>query len=179
MKKLYSTIMMLAMMVAALSFTACGGGDDDDDDFGGGGKKTKNTITITDDSGDVYYSISVFDWTSEDDDINGNLTEDGTIYCFMSRKNVIDADYLHIYLENGEKSISDFPKGYDLGTPTVNFGVLRTYTNEYDYVSGSIKVSRNDGNSFTLEFNDYVAAKQSGAKITIRGNLYVEKMKYF
>ena len=29
MKKIYSTIMMLAMMVAALSFTACG--DDDDD----------------------------------------------------------------------------------------------------------------------------------------------------
>ena len=34
MKKLYSTIMMLAMMVAALSFTACGG--DDDVDNGGG-----------------------------------------------------------------------------------------------------------------------------------------------
>ena len=35
MRKLYSTIMMLAMMVAALSFTACGG-DDDDVDNGGG-----------------------------------------------------------------------------------------------------------------------------------------------
>jgi len=33
MKKLYSTIMMLAMMVAALSLTACGG----DDDGGNGG----------------------------------------------------------------------------------------------------------------------------------------------
>ena len=30
MKKVYSTIMMLAMMVAALSFTACGGDDDDE-----------------------------------------------------------------------------------------------------------------------------------------------------
>ena len=30
MKKIYSTIMVLAMMVAALGFTACGGGDDDD-----------------------------------------------------------------------------------------------------------------------------------------------------
>ena len=29
MKKLYSTIMLLAMMVAAVSFTACGGDDDD------------------------------------------------------------------------------------------------------------------------------------------------------
>lgn len=34
MKKIYSTIAMLAMMVAALSFTACGG--DDDDEVGGG-----------------------------------------------------------------------------------------------------------------------------------------------
>lgn len=30
MKKIYSTIMMLAMMVTALSFTACGGDDDED-----------------------------------------------------------------------------------------------------------------------------------------------------
>ena len=29
MKKIYSTIMVLAMMVAALGFTACGGDDDD------------------------------------------------------------------------------------------------------------------------------------------------------
>ena len=35
MKKVYSTITMLSMMVAALSFTACGG-DDDDVDNGGG-----------------------------------------------------------------------------------------------------------------------------------------------
>ena len=36
MKKLYSTIMMLAMMVAVLGLNACGG-DDGDDDIGGGG----------------------------------------------------------------------------------------------------------------------------------------------
>ena len=35
MRKIYSTVMMLAMMVAALSFTACGG-DDDEIDNGGG-----------------------------------------------------------------------------------------------------------------------------------------------
>ena len=32
MKKLYSTIMMLAMMIAALSLTACGGDDEDEID---------------------------------------------------------------------------------------------------------------------------------------------------
>ena len=35
MKKIYSTMMLLAMIVAALSITACGG-DDDDDEIGGG-----------------------------------------------------------------------------------------------------------------------------------------------
>ena len=38
MKKLYSTITMLAMMVAALSLTACGGSDDDE--IGGGGNSS-------------------------------------------------------------------------------------------------------------------------------------------
>ena len=32
MKRIYFSIMMLAMMVAALSFTSCGGGDDDETD---------------------------------------------------------------------------------------------------------------------------------------------------
>lgn len=42
MKKPYSTIMMLAMMVAALGGTACGG-DGDDDDKGGGGNGNGNS----------------------------------------------------------------------------------------------------------------------------------------
>lgn len=44
MKKLYSTIMMLAMMVAALSFTACGG---DDDNQGGDGNINSNNVVGT------------------------------------------------------------------------------------------------------------------------------------
>jgi len=36
-KKLYSTITMLAMIGAALGFTACGG---DDDEIGGGGNSS-------------------------------------------------------------------------------------------------------------------------------------------
>lgn len=36
MRKVYSTIMMLALMVAALSLTACGSSSDDEEDNGGG-----------------------------------------------------------------------------------------------------------------------------------------------
>lgn len=177
MKKLYSTIMMLAMMAAALSFSACG--DDDDDEAGGGSKKTKSTITLTKDNGDVYYSISIFDWTSEDDFINGYLTDRGHIFCYMSKKEVYNADYLHIYLENGEKSINDFPTGYDLGEPDINFGIIQTYSNRYHYVSGSIEVVHNDGKSFTLQFNDYRAEISNGTGVVIRGTLYVEMEKLY
>ena len=57
MKKLYSTIMMLAMMVAALSLTACGG--DDEDEIGGDGNSSDDEeyfeITI---NGEKYISSS-------------------------------------------------------------------------------------------------------------------------
>ena len=48
MKKLYSSIMLLAMMVAALSFTACGG-DDEEDEIGGngGGISSTNYLEVT------------------------------------------------------------------------------------------------------------------------------------
>lgn len=50
MKKLYSTIMLLAMMVAALCLTACGGNDEDD---GGDNSPSGNKTLIID--GESYY----------------------------------------------------------------------------------------------------------------------------
>ena len=44
MKKYYSVLVMLAMMVAALSFTACGGSDDEED--GGGIPSPSSSMTI-------------------------------------------------------------------------------------------------------------------------------------
>ena len=46
MKKLYSSIMMLAMMVAALGLTACGGDDEDEIGGDGGGGSASSTFTI-------------------------------------------------------------------------------------------------------------------------------------
>lgn len=46
MKKLYSTIMLLAMMVAAVSLTACGG-DDDEDNGGGGSLSDPNYLEVS------------------------------------------------------------------------------------------------------------------------------------
>ena len=43
MKRIYSTLAMLAMMLVAFSFVACG---DDEDNDGSGGKTTGNNIKL-------------------------------------------------------------------------------------------------------------------------------------
>lgn len=48
MKKLYSTILVLATMVAALSITACSSSSDDDEDNGGGGSTQGEISRILD-----------------------------------------------------------------------------------------------------------------------------------
>ena len=67
MKKIHSTIMMLAMMVAALSFTACS--SDDDEDGGGGGGDSKKTLII---DGQAYYAGCVKDF------IGGSVVQSGS-----------------------------------------------------------------------------------------------------
>lgn len=52
MKKLYSTIMMLAMMVAALGLTACGGDDEEDD---AGGASSSSLVGTWDFVRNIYY----------------------------------------------------------------------------------------------------------------------------
>ena len=73
MKKIYSTLTMLAMMVAAFSFTACGG-DDDEIDNGGGDASIVGTWECT------YYDF--------DSDFPGMIDESamqiGDRVCFKS-----------------------------------------------------------------------------------------------
>lgn len=178
MKKLYSTIMMLAIMVAALSFTACGGDDDDDNGgSGGGGSNSASSLTVVKSNGEKYVSLDGLEWASSYNS-NGSLT-DGAIYCQMTKENAVNMSYLYINLVNGEKSISDFQNGYDLGKPTINFGAYPSSDNKYKYVSGTIKVIGNNGKEFTLKFDKYKAEKTSGSNIVINGTMYVEKEKFY
>ena len=73
MKKLYSTIMMLALMVAALSFIACGG-DDDEVDNGGGNASIIGVWECTQYDFDTDYP-EMFD---------GSETQIGDRVCFKS-----------------------------------------------------------------------------------------------
>ena len=189
MKKLYSMIMMLAMTVAALGLTACGGGDDDDG-FGGGvnggngggsgngGSSSATSLTIVKSSGEKYYSLGGYEWASGYN-TNGSLTDESSIFCQLTYEKGISISYLYVNLKNGEKSVSDFPSGYDLGTPTVNFGKSLTSDNRYKYASGSIKVVSNNGKGFTLNFDNYKAERSSSSNIVINGTMYVEKEKIY
>ena len=141
------------------------------------GNNESNPLTLQTSNGSTYVLLSG-PMVSDDDNVNGNLADDGTIYWYMTPQSSWNPQYVHLLL--GEKmSISDFPKGYDLGQLSINFGMVRSRENEYDYDSGSIKVTNNDGKSFTLEFNNYKASKSSGASITLNGSLYVEKERYY
>ena len=178
MKKLYSTIMTLAMMLALCSST-CSGGSDDDDVVNGGGENTGTSSLWLTTSNDVKYVLLTYHqvFANEGDNVNGNLTDNATIYWYMTPQTSWWPEYVYILLDSN-MSISDFPTGYDLGERKINFGLLKS-ENKYKYSSGSIKVLNNDGNSFTLEFNDYTASKSSGASITLNGTLYVEKHRLF
>lgn len=173
MKKLSSIFMLAMMCLAAVSFAACGGGDDDNggnNGGNGGGGSSTNTITLIKSNGEKYVSIAQFP-ISQNGDKNGYLTTNGEIWCMLRREAVVNPTYLHIKLLKGEKAISDFPQGYDLGNVNVTFGQIK-----YTYQSGSVKVKSNGGNSFMLEFKDYIGKNSMySTDVTINGTLLCEK----
>jgi hypothetical protein len=183
MKKLYFGIMLLAMMVAALSFTACGG-DDDEDVSGGGGSSPSGTLKMVSSKGGEYYVENDKEAYSIGSN-RGNLSDRGHIWCYLraSKRDEVHgmtSGYFRITPGNG-KSISDFPQGYDLGEVDMNFATQGDYNhnNKFNYASGSIKVIANDGKSFTLRFDNYVAERSSGWTMTVNGTLYVENEKTY
>ena len=166
MKKLYSTMMMLAMMVAALSFTACGGDEDD----GISNTTSASTLKIVSSKGQIY------DLADERGDNKGKLSHDGDIWCFVVGGGL---HYFRIILEE-TKSISDFHVGLDLGELDMHLAQgYYSHTNKFYYSSGSISVIANDGKGFTLKFDDYVAKRNDGWTMTVNGTLYVEEEKYY
>lgn len=174
MKRIYSTLMLLAMMVAALSLTACSSSDDDEGGENGasGGGDTSYTLTVTNQEGKVYYNFPKIDGV----DWIGHLTnesEQTSVWCFMSG----GTTYLHIYFQPNNLTVQDFSVGSDHGTPDLNFGTLRTYANTYSYESGNISVIKNDGSHFILKFDNYLArnVKSSFKTISVNGTLEVEK----
>lgn len=116
-----------------------------------------------------YVLLSYFSsMVTSGDNVNGNLTDDGNIYWYMTPEDSWSPLTVSLSLKK-KMSISDFPKDYDLGDLSIVFASF-----EYEYYSGSVKVINNDGKSFTLEFTDYKAFYITNY-IGINGTLYVQK----
>ena len=150
MKQIYSTIMMLALMVAALSFTACGG-DDDDDDLGL--KVDYDVLQINGVDYACYGYRSFITYTSTWDLSNhsgeillpcGNLSD--------AKKGEYDYDYMYsIYLEGNQ----DLKKGSKLE----NFSPEFEDVGEWDrlsYSSGSATITdKKDDKYINVKFDSF------------------------
>ena len=152
MKKLYSTIMMLAMMVAAFSLTACGG--DDDDETGGGGSASSFSITY---DGENNYVEDV-EWLNPHYG-NGGYNK-GNYFCLESYP--LGNGQIHIIFPYSQYGMnvppSYFQVGYnDFGEDATDIEYITTSMSGWhgENVSGSAKVVKNSGSSITLQFSNY------------------------
>ena len=183
MKKLYSTIMLLAMMVAALSLTACGG-DDDEENGGDGGGSANSTFTIIyDDGGEQVFT--------HDSDIaiqslcanfgNHELINSKGSYFYMMIGTKGDFYIIFPRKKYGENlAPSYFSVGYsDFGADATDIERVSASGSGWygEHISGSAKVTKNDGKYITINFNNYKYSVTSGINInrtvyvTLKGSL--------
>ena len=184
MKKLYSTIMLLAMMVAALSLTACGGDDDEENGGDGGGGSANSTFTIIyDDGGEQVFT--------HDSDIaiqslcanfgNHELINSKGSYFYMMIGTKGDFYIIFPRKKYGENlAPSYFSVGYsDFGADATDIERVSASGSGWygEHISGSAKVTKNDGKYITINFNNYKYSVTSGINInrtvyvTLKGSL--------
>ena len=176
MKKVYSTVMMLAMMVAALSFTACGGDDDGDDiDNGGSGSGSSSTFTITRD--DVVNEVENTEWISPQ--FTNKALKRGAGFSLYDYPLMRGTIYIIFPQEQYGEYLrpSYFPVGYsdfDSYATDIVF-VSPEQAGWYgEYISGAARVLKNIGNSITVQFDDYmfyVERNSHSRKYTLNGTL--------
>lgn len=184
MKKLYSTIILLAMMVTALSLTACGGSDDENDDIGGGGSSSSSTFTIIyDDGGEQVFThdsdIAIQSLGAEFGNWERGDSPRGSCFGMM----IGTKGYFYIIFPRqkyGEDlAPSYFSVGYsDFGADATDIERVLGGSGWYgECMSGSAKVTKNDGKYITINFNDYKYSVTSGinsnrtAYVTLKGSL--------
>lgn len=183
MKKLYSTIMMFAMMVGALSLTACGGSDDDEIGGDGGGSSTSSTFTIIyDDGGEQVFThdsdIAIQSLGAEFGNLERHDSPRGSYFDMIigTKGNFYIIFPRQKYGE--DLAPSYFSVGYsDFGADATDMERVDAYGYGWDgeYISGSAKVTKNDGKYITINFNDYkYSVTRNGSRfvyITLKGSL--------
>lgn len=156
MKKLYSTIMMLAMMVAALGVASCGGDDDEIDN--GGGSNTVYTITV--DGKAHNYNSEYLDYM----DLLGTW-ESLSNSNFLSLGVPSLASEFRIYYPMNTNPSSYFNVGYDtFENDATEICLSGGSRHDCSYVKGSAKVTKNDGKNLTVKFSKYTFTWNGGGR---------------
>jgi hypothetical protein len=148
MKKLYSTILMLATMVAALSLTACGG-DDEDDDFGGVDDPSIYEFAITYDGETKEYEAGYQEAHSA-----GIIWDKDKHYFFLG----LMKPYGDVIIKfPSSVNASDFKSGNKLVDYTFQWTSYAggIWGFDGDYTAGSATVKSNDGKTLVVRFSNF------------------------
>jgi hypothetical protein len=172
MKKLYSTIMLLAMMVAALSLTACGG----DDEEGDGGITLKQDYDILQVNGvdyacygyrcDITFS-STWNKTNHSGEILlpcGKLSD--------AKKGEYDYDYMYGIKIEGSKELK---KGSKLEDYSLRFDSSEDYYHKYNFTSGSATVVDIRSDEYiTIKFESFMVSNKDGNSYVLNGTVQLD-----
>ena len=155
MKKVYSTIIMLAMMVEALSFTACGGDDKEDID-GGGCSNAAFTITI--DGNKHEYNGDYLSYM----DLMGTWESFSGVN-FLKIGIPSMGDEFRMYFTPNTNPSSYFKVGYSsFVDDATEICLYSSSKNKCSHVGGSARVIKNDGRNLTVQFSNFAFTWKSG-----------------
>ena len=155
MKRIYSTLMLLAMIVAALSFTACGGDDKDDID-GGGSSNAAFTITI--DGNKREYSGDYLSYM----DLMGTWESFSGVN-FLKIGIPSMGDEFRMYFTPNTNPSSYFKVGYSsFVDDATEICLYSSSKNKCSHVGGSARVIKNDGRNLTVQFSNFAFTWKSG-----------------
>lgn len=174
MKKLYSSIIMLAMMAVPMSFTACGD-DDDEPETEVPEEKTPEEETPEEEtpSDPTPGKDTKIEWgytITENGKTRGPYGEDtdplafGGFYPYWSESNhyfIIGIGIMDTFKFNIMRlTAEDFKPGYNNFTPyvSIEYKGLVSYRVDFEpehYKSGSATVYANDGKAIYVDFDEY------------------------
>ena len=173
MKKLYSTIMLLAMRVAALGFTACGGDDDDEEVNVFNLKQDYDILHVN--GGDYacygYRSLATFSSSWDKTNHSGMIL----LPCGKlsdAKKGEYDYDYMYSIELEGTK---DLKKGSKLEDYSLCFQSAENYCELYEYASGSATVVDIVNDQYiTINFNSFKVCNEDGKSYVLNGTVQLD-----
>ena len=163
MKKIYLSMMTLAMMVAALGFTACGG--DDEDEIGGVPNKGQMSLKIDD---EPFYATNC---TAEQTRSNG---------MYLNIRATTDPEYSYngheLIVHISPSKVAELKEGDVFGTDKMSvqsfnrFNVIEVNTYTWNDLEGDITIKKITDMEMTIVINDLLLEhKSSKVKHTISG----------